>query len=121
MNLKFFAILMYVTLIAHQIEEYMYEFWKVFPLYDMSKDVFVIFNVAVSIFLIPVWIYLWQNKLWAINIARAFSILMVVNGIWHIGWSIYLHQYMPGLITGIIFIVVFAFFILRYGRKIYSV
>jgi hypothetical protein len=121
MNLKYFVILMYVTLMAHQIEEYMYEFWKVFPLYDMSKDVFIIFNVAVSILLIPVWIYLWQNKLWAINIARAFSILMVVNGIWHIGWSIYLHQYMSGLITGIIFIVVFAFFILRYGRKIYSV
>jgi hypothetical protein len=121
MNLKHLAMLMYIVLIAHQIEEYMYEFWKVFPLYDMPKDVFIIFNVAVSIFLIPVWIYLWQNKLWAINIARVFSVLMILNGIGHIGRSIYLHQYMPGLITGIIFIVVFLFFVLKYGRKIYSV
>jgi len=121
MNLKHLAMLIYIILIAHQIEEYIYEFWKVFPLYDMPKSVFIIFNVAVSIVLIPVWIYLWRNKLWAINIARAFSILMVVNGIWHIGWSIYLRQYMPGLITGIMFIVVFVFFILKYGRKIYSV
>ena len=121
MNLKYFAILMYIILIIHQIEEYIYEFWKVFPLYNMSESVFIIFNVAVSIVLIPVWVYLWHNKLWAINIARFFSMLMIVNGIWHIGWSIYLHQYMPGLITGMVFIVVSAFFILRYGRKIYSV
>ncbi len=121
MNLKHLAILMYMVLIAHQIEEYIYELWEVFPLYDMSKSVFIIFNVTVSIVLILVWICLWHNKSWAINIARAFSILMILNGIWHIGWSIYLYQYMPGLITGIMFIVVFAFCILRYGRKIYSV
>ncbi|HVP36286.1 MAG TPA: HXXEE domain-containing protein, partial [Terriglobales bacterium] len=109
MNLKYFAILMYATLIAHQIEEYIGEFWKVFPLYVMPKDVFIIINVAVSIFLLPVWIFLWQNKSWAVNIALAFSTLMVVNGILHIGWSICLHRYMPGLITGIIFILIFAF------------
>ena len=120
MNLKHLAILMYMVLIAHQIEEYIYEFWGHSP-YAICQSVFVIFNVTVSIVLIPVWICLWHNKLWAINIAQAFSILMIVNGIWHIGWSIYLHQYMPGLITGIMFIVVFAFCILRYGRKIYSV
>lgn len=120
MTLKHFVILMYILLIAHQIEEYINEFWEVFPLYDMSKNVFIIFNVMVNLFLIPVWVYLWHNKLWAVNIARLFLMLMRVNGIWHIGWSIYLHQYMPGLITGIMFIVVSAFFILRYGRKIYS-
>jgi len=110
-----------MVLIAHQVEEYIYKFWEVFPLYDMSKTVFIIFNVMVNLFLIPVWVCLWHNKLWAVNIARLFLMLIMVNGIWHIGWSIYLHQYMPGLITGIMFIVVSAFFILRYGRKIYSV
>ena len=49
MNLKHFTILMYIILIAHQIEEYIYEFWKVFPLYDMPKTIFVIFNVMVSL------------------------------------------------------------------------
>lgn len=121
MNLKHLAISMYIVLIAHQIEEYIYEFWEAFPLYDMSKNVFIIFNVMVSIVLIPVWAYLWHNKVWAINIARVFSVLMILNGVWHIGCLIFLHQYMPGLITGIMFIVVFVFFILKYGRKIYSV
>jgi len=120
MNLKNLTILMYMVLIVHQIEEYIYEFWEVFPLYDMPKSVFIIFNVIVSIVLIPVWVYLWHNRVWAINIARVFLVLMLLNGIWHIGWSIYLHQYMPGLITGITFIAVFVFFVLKYGRKIYS-
>jgi len=119
MNLKHFSTVIFFVLIAHQVEEYVYKFWVNFPLYDMPKMVFVVLNIAIDLLVLALIIGIWKNKKITIPLLRIFIVLITINGLWHIIWTIASNSYQAGLVTGIGFLLIHLFFLYRWKAKIY--
>lgn len=117
MNLKQLSTVIFLGLIAHQVEEYIYKFWVNFPLYDMPKTFFIRFNFIADLVVSILIIGIWKNKKITIPLLRMFVGLMTVNGIWHIIWAIASNSYQAGLVTGIGFLLIHSFFLYRWGQK----
>lgn len=104
---QFFIISLLVQLI-HSIEELSTGFHKKWYLTSMPFWIFLTFEIIFSLFWILVLVIpSFLNR----EILQAFFlVLMFANGVQHLVWFGSVKKYVPGLITGVIHIIVFLFY-----------
>lgn len=107
-SLEFFFLVSLATQIAHSLEELSTEFHKRWYLFKLPFGVFLIFEIAFSLFWVLVWLTpsFPQREIFQIF----FLVLMFANGIQHIVWWGNVKRYVPGLITAHLHVVIFIIF-----------
>ncbi len=110
-NLENYFIILAIIQIAHSAEEILTNFPKKWPLWRMSKQTFISFELFLSTLLILVIFFKQfpQRQLFMM----LFNLIMFANGVWHLMWAGIEKRYVPGLITAILFIIVFTSFYLN--------
>ena len=107
-NLELYYKILVGIQLLHSIEEIATGFHKRWPLWKMSRTIFVVFELCFSALIITVVAakaFPYRDLLMI-----SFNVLMFANGIWHLMWAGIEKKYVPGLITAPIFILVFLAF-----------
>ena len=104
-NLESYYLALVVTQLLHSQEEIWTRFENKWPLWKMSRKFFICFEVLFSILIIS--LYLFKNFPQRELSMLIFNVLMFANGIWHLMWAGIKKQYITGLITAQIFIIVY--------------
>lgn len=92
-------LLLIIALILHLAEEVGTGFRKKLPLGEMQPGVFVGINVVLYAFCFATLFLSVAGNRWAIPLAWAFAIAMVLNGLGHIGMMVLRKGYFPGGVT----------------------
>lgn len=97
-----------VIQLLHSQEEIFTHFEKRWPVWKMSRVVFVTFEILFSIFIIlPIFFVSFPYRIeWML----LFNLLMFANGVWHLMWFACEKRYVPGLVTAFLFLIAFAMF-----------
>lgn len=105
-----YFVLLGLTQLLHSQEEIWTGFHKRWFGFTMPRWVFVLFEILFSL---PIVAYIVNPDLPLANwYMHFFSLVMLVNGIGHIVWSLVVKSYVPGLATAPFFVVIFAFYYL---------
>lgn len=99
MSMSFAVLLLIVVLIAHLYEEVRTGFRREFPLGEMPLPVFIGINVLLYAFCFFTLYLSLRGHNFATPLAWVFALLMLVNGLGHIGAMIYWKAYFPGGIS----------------------
>lgn len=103
-----YFVLFGLTQLAHSQEEIWTGFHKRWFVFKMPQWLFIVFESALSI-LIIVYI-IWPGLPFAGILMPAFALIMLINGLGHVIWAIIERQYVPGLATAPLFLIIFAFY-----------
>lgn len=109
-----FFVLMFVVQIAHSIEELTTGFHKKWFFFKMSFRFFLTFEILFNLFWLSVLIFSqfpYKNYLMLI-----FIVLMFAQSLWHLAWWAMKKEYVPGLFTAIIHVILFLVFYFQYAR-----
>ncbi len=104
-SLEFIAVLMFWVQLAHSIEELMTGFNKKWFFFKLSFKKFILFEIIHTIFwalIIFSTIVPFRQYLLAI-----FIVLMFSQSLWHLAWWAMKKQYVPGLLTAWVHVVLF--------------
>jgi|SRR3989344_4526444 len=82
--------------VLHSLEEIFTRFEQRWPLWKMSRAIFVFFEIIFSAVFLCV---LFFQPSFYNTFAKVFLLLMFANGIWHLFWGWSERRYVPGLIT----------------------
>lgn len=106
--LSTFYSLMFIVQIIHSIEELVTGFHKKWFFFKMSFKFFLIFEILHNFF----WfIVLISNNFPYRNYFLAFFLLlMFIQSLWHLAWWAMKKEYVPGLITAFVHIILFIIF-----------
>mgnify|MGYP002079075388 CR=1 FL=1 len=106
--LEQFFLVSLITQITHSVEELGTGFHKKWYLFKMPFNTFLLFELAFSMFWIAV--QLFSEFPYRHELQKFFLVLMFANGVQHIVWWGVRKEYVPGLITAFVHIVVFLSF-----------
>jgi 1,4-dihydroxy-2-naphthoate octaprenyltransferase len=98
-SIPYAILLLIVVSIAHLYEEVRTGFRRKFPIGEMPLPLFVGINVVLYTFYFSTLFLSLRGHSLAIPFAWFFALVMLVNGIGHIGIIIYRRRYFPGGIT----------------------
>jgi len=105
--LTFFT-LTFIIQLAHSIEELITGFHKKWFFFRMSFKFFLTFEVLHNLFWFSVLIF---NQFPFKNFLMAlFILLMFAQSLWHLAWWAMKKEYVPGLITALLHVVLFLIF-----------
>lgn len=107
-QLESFAIIIFILQLFHSMEELSTGFHKRWYLRKLSFKTFLTFEICFTLFWGLV-IFIPDFPLRS-NLVLFFIALMFANGVQHVVWAGAEKKYVPGLVTGIIHIVVFFLF-----------
>jgi len=93
-----------LALLAHLFEEVHTGFRKNFPIGEMPKPVFVGINLTLYTFCFVTLLLAWLGHPLAIPLGWVFALIMLVNGVGHIGIMAYRRAYFPGGITAFLLV-----------------
>ena len=112
--------------VIHSTEEYILAFYKQFPgfiFYDnafstVGQGMFFAFNislVALLIFCFLLAFFQW----WRFRFPIIFATIELINGIYHLVWTIVLGKYFPGVLSGLFF-VPFSIYIIKNYKLLFQ-
>lgn len=104
-NIEVFFRLLVGIQVIHSFEEMYTRFDKHWPVWKMSRQTFITFEIIFSLLLLLVVFY--KDFPGRLLFMQSFNLLMFANGIWHLMWAGVVKKYVPGLITAPLFLVVF--------------
>jgi hypothetical protein len=105
---------------AHSVEECLTGFWKwfpvltagihrlmdFFPIITPSRGQFIAVNFVIVIALSAVGAFSFRRRRWALRAALVIAIAEVINGIYHVGATVFLGYYFPGAVSGVGLIII---------------
>ena len=111
---------------AHSVEEYLTEFWRwfpvltagihrlvdFFPVITPSRGQFIAVNFIIVMALSAVGTFSFRRNRWALRAALIIAVVEVINGIYHVGATIFLGRYFPGAVSGVGLIIIGSLFLM---------
>ncbi len=106
----------------HSVEEYIGRFWEIFPPLRflsglISEDLetgFLIINIGFFIFGIWCWVFpVLRNYKYARRLIWFWIVIEMINGIGHPFWALYEREYVPGVVTALILLIL-SIYLLRH-------
>ncbi|MCD4820427.1 MAG: HXXEE domain-containing protein [Candidatus Cloacimonetes bacterium] len=98
----------------HSVEEYIGKFWEIFPparfidslISENLETGFIIINIGFFIFGIWCWFFpVLRNYNYARRIIWFWIVIEMINGIGHSFWALYEREYVPGIVTALILLI----------------
>jgi len=90
---------MCAALIVHLVEEIHTGFRRKFPLGEMPRSVFVTVNIIVYSWALAAYLSYFFNHPWGPSLVFFFSLAVLGNGLFHLGYMVLRRRYFPGGIT----------------------
>lgn len=91
--------LMCVAMAAHLAEEIHTGFRRRFPLGEMPRPVFAAVNVVVYAWALAAYLLYLSGRPGGLPLVFLFSLMVLANGLFHLGYMLLRHRYFPGGIT----------------------
>lgn len=108
LSLSTFFALMFIIQIIHSIEELTTGFHKKWFFFKMSFKFFLTFEILHNLFWFTVLVF--NNFPYKIYFIAFFILLMFAQSLWHLAWWAMKKEYVPGLITAFVHIILFIIF-----------
>lgn len=113
-NILLFAWIIYAVQIIHSLEELSTGFHKKWFVFKMPFRTFLAFEIIHNSFWAIVLIY--KSFPFRLELLAFFIVLMFAQSLWHLAWWAMKKEYVPGLVTAIIHVILFLVFYFQYVR-----
>lgn len=106
----------------HSVEEYIGRLWEIFPparfiaslISENLETGFLIINIGLFIFGIWCWFFpVLRNYNYARGLILFWIVIEIINGIGHLFWALYEREYIPGVVTALILLIL-SIYLLRH-------
>ena len=119
---KIFFLILVLAQGLHSVEEYIGRLWETFPplrflsglISENPETGFLIINIGFFIFGIWCWFFpVLRNYNYARRLIWFWVVIEMINGIGHPLWALYEREYVPGVITALILLIL-SIYLLRH-------
>ena len=125
-KIKTATLCLIIIQVIHSTEEYLLGFYKQFPVFifynkafsTVGQGMFFAFNVSLVVLLIFCFIIAYFQW-WRFRFPIIFAIIELINGIYHLVWTIALGKYFPGVVSGL-FYIPFSIYIIKNYKLIFQ-
>jgi hypothetical protein len=83
----------------HGFEDYVAGFHEAFPLYSLAPEFFVLLHLGVVLLLAALIPSVAHGRPWALRLAKAWAIVEILNGTFHLMLALLEWSYYPGMWT----------------------
>lgn len=119
---KIFFLILVLVQGLHSVEEYIGRLWEIFPplrflsglISENPETGFLIINIGFFIFGIWCWFFpVLRNYNYARGLIWFWIVIEMINGIGHPFWALYEREYVPGVVTALILLIL-SIYLLRH-------